>query len=210
MTERLPTFALVFGDEWAAMPPALKLHYANRPFCRDRITVEGRLTVRMGAMMKVFAPLFGTLGMLTPRGGEDIPCTVYFLSEPDTNAFVFERWFDFPGQKPFCFRSRLVPKEGHEVVEYMRCGVGWCCTYGFEDGKVLLRHKGYLLSLFGLDIPLPGIGEFLLGRGHAWEEASGERSFRMEMGMKGGLFGAAMAYGYTGEFTFAREEMDDA
>ncbi len=205
-----PTFAPVFGAPWAGMPPALKLHYANRPFCRDRITVEGTLTVRMGAMMRILAPLFGALGMLTPRDGDDIPCTVYFLSEPDTNAFVFERWFDFPGQKRFCFRSRLVPKRGHEVVEYMRCGVGWRCTYHFEAGKVWLRHKGYLLSLFGLDIPLPWLGEILLGRGYAWEEASGERSFRMAMGMKGGLFGAAMAYGYAGEFIVVREEMDDA
>ena len=119
-----PTFAPVFGDPWAAMPPALKLHYANRPFCRDRITVDGPLSVRMGAMMRVFAPVFGALVMLTPRDGEDIPCTVHFISEPSSNAFVFERWFAFPGHKPFCFRSRLVPKRGHEVVEYMRCRVG--------------------------------------------------------------------------------------
>jgi len=209
MTERLPTFAPVFGDQWAAMPPALKLHYANRPFSRDRVTVEGVLTVRMGALMRALAPVFGVLGMLTPRDGKDIPCTVHFISEPDTNAFVFERWFDFPARRRFCFRSRLVPKQGHEVVEYMRCGVGWRCTYHFEDGRVQLRHKGYLLRLLGLDIPLPWLGEILLGRGHAWEEACGERSFRMAMGTSGGLFGAAMAYGYTGEFTVTRQEMDD-
>ena len=161
-------------------------------------------------MMRVFAPVFGALGMLTPRDGEDIPCTVHFISEPGSNAFVFERWFAFPGQKPFCFRSRLVPKRGHEVVEYMRCGVGWRCTYSFHDGKVWLEHRGYLLNLFGLDIPLPWLGELFLGKGHAWEEATGERSFRMAMGTSGGVFGAAMAYGYTGEFTVVREEMDDA
>jgi len=205
-----PTFAPVFGEQWADMPPALKLHYANRPFSRDRVTVEGRLTVRMGAMMRVLAPVFGLLGMLTPRDGEDIACTVHFISEPDTTAFVFERWFDFPGHTPFCFRSRLVPKAGHEVVEYMRCGVGWRCTYHFEGGKVWLRHKGYLLSVLGVDIPLPWIGEVMLGRGHAWEEASGERAFRMAMGTTGGLFGPAMSYGYTGEFAVVREEMDDA
>lgn len=205
-----PTFAPVFGDQWAGMPPALKLHYANRPFSRDRVTVDGTLTVRMGTMTKILAPLFGMLGMLTPRDGDNIPCTVHFISEPGSNAFVFERWFAFPGRKPFCFRSRLVPKQGHEVVEYMRCGVGWRCTYSFEDGRVVLAHKGYLLNLFGLDLPLPWIGEVLLGRGHASEEASGERSFRMAMGMKDGLFGAAMAYGYTGEFTVTQEDMDDA
>ena len=205
-----PTFAPVFGEPWADMPPALRLHYANRPFCRDRITVEGKLTVRMGALMRLFAPLFGWLGMLTPHEGDNIPCTVHFISEPESNAFIFERWFDFPGKKPFCFRSRLVPKQDHEVVEYMRCGVGWRCTYQFEGGKVWLRHKGYLLSVFGRDIPLPRVGEILLGRGEAWEEATGERAFRMAMSMKGGVFGLAMAYGYMGEFTVVREDMDDA
>ncbi len=33
MTE--PIFAEVFGAQWDRLPPALKAHYANRPFSND-------------------------------------------------------------------------------------------------------------------------------------------------------------------------------
>ncbi len=206
---RLPTFAPVFGDAWADMPEAMKKHYANRPFCRDRITVEGRLTIRMGQLMRVLAPVMGLLGMLTPCDGEDIACTVHFLSEPDSNAFVFERWFAFPGRKPYRFRSRLVPKHGAEVIEYMACGIGWRCTYSYEGGQVRLRHLGYVWRLLGADIPLPRLTEALMGRGDAFEEADGDNGFRMRMGMAGSLFGAAMDYSYAGTFVFTEMQLDE-
>ncbi len=203
-----PTFAPVFGPAWAAMPEALHLHYANRPFSRDRVTVTGTLTIRMGAMMRLIAPVFGALGMLTPHEGEDIACTVHFLSEPHSNAFVFERWFTFPGRKPFRFRSKLVPIRGNEVIEYMACGIGWRCTYGYEDDKVMLRHLGYVWRLFGMDIPLPGTA-LLMGRGEAFEEATGPDGFRMRMGVSGSLWGNSMAYSYAGNFTVTEVALEN-
>jgi len=202
-----PTFAAVFGAPWDGLPPALKLHYANRPFTRDRMTVEGMLDITMGPLMRVLAPLFGALGMLTPHAGTGVACTVHFLSEPDSNAFIFERWFAFPGRKPYRFRSRLVPKTDDAVVEYMPNGIGWACCYGFTDGRIVLRHHGYVWRLFGIDVPLP-FAAMLMGRGDAWEEATGERSFRMCMTMSGGLFGRLMAYGYSGDFTVTEAALD--
>jgi hypothetical protein len=201
MTEA--TFAAVFGDQWHRMPPALQKHYANRPFSRDRVTVEGRLDIHMGPMMRVVAPLLAALGMLTPTDGKGVTCTVHFLSEPDSNAFIFERWFEFSGRKPYRFRSKLVPRGGHEVTEYMPCGVGWRCRYDYDGDRVILRHLGYVWRLFGADLPLPGLGELLIGRGAAYEQATGSDSFRMRMGTRGSLFGKWMDYGYEGEFRIA-------
>lgn len=198
MTE--PTFAEVFAEQWNDLPPAMKLHYANRPFTRDRVTVEGHLSIRMGSLMKLAAPLMGALGMLTPRDGDNIACTVHFLSEPDSKVFVFERRFAFPG-KPYVFRSRLVPRGAHDVTEYMPCGIGWRCGYYFKDGKVMLEHKGYVWRILGVEIPLLGLGELFMGRGGAFEEATGDTAFRMQMGTYGSLFGTAMDYGYEGAFT---------
>lgn len=195
-----PTFAEVFAEQWDNLPPVMKLHYANRPFTRDRGMVEGHLTIRMGWLMKVMAPLMGALGMLTPRDGDNVACTVRFLSEPDSKAFVFERHFAFPG-RPYIFRSRLVPQGAHDVTEYMPCGIGWRCGYSFRDGKVMLEHKGYVWRMLGVDIPLLGLGELFMGRGAAFEEATGGDRFRMQMGTYGSLFGTAMDYGYEGEFT---------
>jgi hypothetical protein len=195
-----PIFAAVFGEQWSRLPPALLKHYANRPFCTDRVTVKGTLSIRMGPMMKAVAPLLAMFGMLTPRDGDNIPCIVHFISEPDSNAFVFERWFEFPGRKPYRFRSKLVPKGGHEVTEYMPCGVGWRCSYYYDKDKVILRHLGYVWRLFGVDIPLLGLGELLIGQGGAYEQAVGEVSFRMRMATYGSLFMEWMDYSYEGEF----------
>ena len=195
-----PTFAEVFAGQWERLPPALKLHYANRPFTRDRVTVEGRLNIRMGPMMRRVAPLMGALGMLTPREGEDIACTVHFHSEPDSKAFVFERHFHIPG-KTHVFRSKLVPHGAHDVTEYMACGIGWRCGYSYPDDKVILHHKGYVWRIFGIDVPLLGLGERLMGYGCACEQATGDKSFAMHMSTSGSLFGRLMDYSYEGEFT---------
>lgn len=203
-----PIFAPVFGLPWTSLPPAIQRHYANRPFTHDRVTVKGQLDIRMGWLMRLIAPLLGALGMLTPCDGEAIPCTVHFLSEPDSKAFVFERRFLFSGRKPYVFRSRLVPKGGARVIEYMACGVGWDCTYGFEDGEVRLRHSGYVWRLFGADLPIGWLATPLLGRGEAVERATSEDSFAMSMRLSGGLFGAAMAYSYAGSFTVTEMALD--
>lgn len=209
MTDANPTFAAVFADQWDRLPPAMKLHYANRPFSNDRVTVAGTLTIEMGAMMRLLAPLMAALGLFTPRDGKDIPCTVHFLSEPGSNAFIFERWFHFPGRAPYKFRSRLVPQENREVIEYMASGVGWRCVYEYDTDTVRLLHRGYVWRLFGRDIPLSGLGTFLMGRGDALEQATGAASFRMRMTLSGGLFGRAMAYSYAGDFTVSEMALND-
>lgn len=203
-----PTFAPVFGLPWQDLPPAIRKHYANRPFCRDRVIVEGRLDIHMGPVMQRLASVLAIFGMLTPCAGNDIGCTVHFLSEPGSNAFILERWFQFPGRKPYRFRSRLVP-QGARVIEYMACGIGWDCTYAFEAGEVRLRHRGYIWRLFGIDVPITWLGNLLMGRGDAVEQATGEDSFTMRMTLSGGLFGKAMAYGYAGAFTVTEMTLDD-
>ena len=193
-----PIFAEVFADQWDALPPVMRMHYANRPHSHDRVTVEGRLDVYIHPLMKPLAPLMAWLGLFAPWTGEAVPCTVQFRSQPDGNAFIFDRRFSFPGRKSYQFRSELVAKGPHDVIEYMRCGIGWRCSYSFEGGRVVLTHKGYIIRLFGLDIPLPGAG-WIVGRGEAFEEATGEASFSMFMALNHALFGRL--YSYSGVFT---------
>jgi len=196
-----PIFADIFAEQWDGLPPALKARYANRPFSHDRVTVTGVLTIRMGPLLRWFSPLLKACGMLTPWEGEDIPCTVTFLSEPDSRAFIFERRFEFPGRPPHVFRSKMVMQRPHEVIEYMANGIGWRCAYYYDKDKVLLQHRGYVWRLFGVDIPVSGIGELLMGHGGAYEQATDENSFRMRMALYGGLFQELAEYSYEGEFT---------
>ncbi|MFT4074437.1 MAG: DUF4166 domain-containing protein [Asticcacaulis sp.] len=196
-----PIFADILADQWDILPPALKAHYANRPYSRDRVTVTGRLTIRMGPLLRLASPLLKALNMLTPWPGADVPCTVTFLSEPNSRAFIFERRFDFPGHGPYVFRSKMIPQGPHEVIEYMAGGIGWRCGYVFENGQVRLQHRGYVWRFFGVPLPMSWPGQILLGRGNAFEEATGDDRFRMRMTLGGGVFGRLTAYSYEGEFT---------
>ncbi|MDC7684794.1 DUF4166 domain-containing protein [Asticcacaulis sp. BYS171W] len=191
------TFEAVFDEQWAALPPALKAHYANRPFSRDRVTVEGTLDVEMHPWMRKISWLIRLTGMLTPYEGKAVPVTVHFHSEPDSNAFVFERIFNFPGREPVVFRSRMISKRAHRVTEYMKTGAGWKATYYYDNDKVILRHAGYVVRVLGIDIPMPI--EWLVGYGYAYEQATGEDSFKMHMQMSGGLLDKPL-YSYGGEF----------
>jgi len=197
-----PIFAAVFAGQWEALPPALKAHYANRPFTRDRVTVEGTLDVEMHPLLRRLSWLIKATGMLTPYEGKAVPVTVHFHSEPDSDAFVFKRIFRFAGHESVVFRSRMVSKRPHSVTEYMATGIGWRALYDFHDGRVRLRHDGYALKLFGLDIPLPVT--WLAGRGDAWEEATGEDSFRMYMDLRHPLLGKLYSYGGTFRVTEMR------
>ena len=208
LSHATPIFADVFADQWDRLPPALKAHYANRGFTNDRVTVTGTLTIRMGPLLRCLSPLLKLSRMFTPWQGENVPCTVQFHSEPDSNAFIFERRFAFSDRKPYVFRSKLVPQGPHHVIEYMASGLGWRCAYSFEDGKVHLVHKGYVCRLFGVDVPMTFLGELLAGKGFAFEEATGDNSFKMAMGLQGGLFGRLTAYSYTGEFTVTEMALD--
>lgn len=193
MNSHPPIFQSVFGEAWEQLPPALKQHYANRPYSRDVVTVEGRMDIEIAPYMRLLMPFLRLGGALVPYAGKDIAVTVHFRSEQDSEAFCFDREFRFPNRAVFHFRSRMIPNGGNEMIDFMRFGIGWRGGYAYEDGTVHIRHKGYVWQVFGVKIPLPLT--WLLGRGNAKEEALDEHSFRMELTMTHPLFGRVYYYG---------------
>lgn len=189
-------FQSIFADAWHSMPPALHQHYANRPYTRDAVTVEGVMEVRVSRLMQLFSPLLKWSGLLVPYQGHEVPTTVTFRSETDSHAFVFDREFRFPSKAPCHFRSRMVPAGGNEVIEYMSLGIGWRAAYRFANNKVTLTHRGYVWRVLGYNIPMPL--HWLFGKGYAEEEATGEASFRMKMAILHPWFGEV--YAYAGNF----------
>ncbi len=193
---RQPTFQPIFGAAWDALPPVMHSHYANRPYTQDVVTVEGVMEVAASPLMRLFAPLLQWTGLLVPYEGSNVPVKVRFRSEPESNAFCFDREFRFPGKKPCHFRSHMIPIGGNEVIEFMSLGIGWCAAYDFVGGKVTLTHRGYVLRALGLVIPVPL--HWFFGKGYAEEEATGEKRFRMAMEVRHPWFG--QVYRYSGDF----------
>ena len=197
-----PIFKPIFGDSWNSLPPVMYKHYANRPYSDDIVTVNGMMNISFGWLARAFRPLFTMLGALVPYQGDNIPTTVTFRSEPDSNAFCFDRAFNFPNKPVFHFYSRMVPQIGDEVIEYMRFGIGWRCSYSYSNNKVVLNHKGYVLKIFGINIPVP-IG-LILGRGYAEEEVLSDNGFKMRMDIIHPIWG--QVYEYKGEFKVVENE----
>lgn len=204
MSERAPIFQGIFGAAWGRLPPVFRHHYANRPFSRDMVVVEGLMDVEMSWLMRLLSPLLRLSGALVPIAGRDIPVTVTFRSDLTSAAFIFDRQFRFPGRAPYHFRSVMVPAGGNEVIEWMPIGFGWRAAFVFDKGRVWLKHRGYALRLFGRAIPFP-LG-FLLGRGEAWEEALDKERFAMAMTIRHPLLGKV--YGYNGAFTVREVRLD--
>jgi predicted DCC family thiol-disulfide oxidoreductase YuxK len=196
-----PLFQPIFGADWDRLPHVMKRHYANRPYHDDKVTAEGVMRVESSPLGRLLTPLFMLAGTLVPYEGDNVPSTVHFVSSADSDAFGFERTFHFPGRPPFRFRSHMKPAGGNVLVEFMRFGLGWRMAYEWDGAKIVLAHKGYVLGLFGILIPLPLA--LIMGRGYAEETPLSDDEFSMMMEIRHPLWGKV--YGYSGRFRITKD-----
>lgn len=194
-----PIFQSIFGADWERLPPVMKKHYANHAYRDERVMTEGIMKVESSTLGRLMTPFFKLAGTLAPYEGENVPATVVFISTADSNVFQFDRTFNFPGKKPYRFHSRMKPVGGNEMVEFMRFGLGWHMAFTWTGEKVVLTHKGYVMNVFGLLLPLP-LG-LLMGKGSADETPINDNEFSMTMEIRHPLWGKV--YGYSGRFRMA-------
>jgi len=191
-----PTFKSIFGESWDSLPPVMKKHYANHPYSTEVTTVKGRLDVFCNPPLLWLSPLMKWLGQIPAFNEDNVPVTVRFESDLNSKAFHFNRSFNFSGQKPYTFQSRMLQTKDNEVIEIMRFGLGWKMEYSWDGEKVVLAHKGYALQLFGHLIPLPLT--MLMGAGNAAEYPVDDSTFDMEVSITHPWWGEM--YGYKGRF----------
>lgn len=197
-----PIFKSIFGDAWDVLPPIIQKHYANRPCTNDITVVEGTLDVMCKPPLIWLAPLMSLLGQIPAHNEKDVPVTVHFLSDRDSLAFHFNRTFHFKNANPYTFRSRMLQIKNNEVIEVMRFGLGWKMLYLWDGHKVILRHRGYALYLFGHFIPVPLT--LLMGEGYAEEIPVDDETFDMMTHITHPWWGKM--YEYRGRFRMAKEE----
>ena len=200
-----PIFKSIFGDNWDNLPPVMHKHYANRPHTNDVTVVKGTLDVMCKVPLKWLAPLMKLLGQIPLYNETSVPVTVEFKSDPDTRAFQFVRRFDFK-RGPYVFRSRMVQVKDNEVIEVMPFGLNWKMFYSWDGEKVVLKHNGYALCLFGCFIPLPLT--LLMGEGYAEEFAVDENTFDMLTHITHPWWGKV--YEYKGRFEVTKESMNES
>ncbi len=196
-----PIFKSVFGADWDRLPPVMKRHYANRIGSNDVVTVEGHLDVESSPLGRLMAPLFSLAKTLVPYEGRDVPTTVNFVTDHGANAFRFERMFRFPGKPPYEFRSAMLPLGGNMVVEMMGLGLGWKMIYAWTGQKVVLCHRGYVLRIGGVFVPLPLT--WILGAGSAEETPLDGDTFAMSTEIRHPWWGKVI--GYAGTFRVTKD-----
>jgi len=198
MASTEPIFKLIFGESWEDLPPVFHKHYANRPFSNDLCMIEGKLDVMCKWYIRPFFLLFGTV---PTHNEKNIPVTVNFTSQMDSEAFCFERIFRFKNHRTFRFNSRMFQIKDNEVMERMNYGICWHSFYEWDGAKVVLRHKNYSLRIFNLNIFLPIT--WLIGRGGAEEIAVDENTFAMCATITHPLLGKI--YEYKGQFKIVKQ-----
>lgn len=196
MNHNQPTFQKVFGTQWEVLPTIMKKHYANRPFSNDVTIAKGKLNVIMSPWFWVLSPLLKAFNLLVPKAGNNIPVTVKFSSERHSNAFKFDRQFNFPDSNPINFQSTMYHQEGCIVYEVMNLGITWKMDYLYTENKVQLKHRGFAWRVFGYYIPMPV--SWIFGKGYAEELAIDDHHFKMDFTITHPIFG--VVYGYNGEF----------
>lgn len=193
-----PTFKRIFGLAWDNLSPIFHKRYGNRPFSSDRFTFEGKMDIYVSKWMSFIAPLFSLLHLLTPRQGSNIFVSVDFRSQENNDAVYLDRKFYFSMKNPHIFNSAMSITNDNEVIERMALGLGWKTHYFYDGKKVIMQHKGFVLSLLGYTLPLPI--ECLIGKGYAEEEAIDDNSYRMLMTITHPWLG--LLYSYRGDFYF--------
>lgn len=196
MNNKEPIFKAIFGNDWEQLPIVMKRHYANLPFSQDIVTVRGKMDIKFNWFGKLCAPIFKLFNTLIPHQGTNIDTIVHYRSNPNDTSFSFDRVLDFPNKAPFHFRSKMVQIKNQEVIEFMNFGLGWHMDYVYENDLVKLKHRGYVIKILGITIPIPL--SLIIGKGYAEERALSDNSFEMLMTITHPLWG--LVYKYKGKF----------
>ena len=177
------------GDQWDALPKALKAHYEND---ESGINIaEGKLSIRFPKFMKLPLTLMRLMGALVNREGEELPTKVERVMQGGQQ--YWHRSIRFPDGKTIHFKSRFTyEKDRNEFIEYTNTFLGLRMKVRVENNQLIYESNGYVLKLGAIKIPLP---EWLaLGHALIIETALENRQFIMDFSLKHSLFGEIFVY----------------
>lgn len=194
-----PVFRSVLGEAaWQRLGEVVRRHYSLRAFSGDSVTVRGRMDeVWRGRWAWLLLPAGRLFGALVPYQGRDVPIEVHYRCHPDSARLSWDRCFHFAGRPVFHFRSFMeaAPHTRHEVVEYVRFGLGLRLRVSAEDGALVFRDAGYVWRLGrGPRVPLPL--HLLLGRAYVEERPvpGDDGAFTMQMRIRHPWWGDVFRY----------------
>lgn len=200
--DKLPIFESVFKKQWEQLPDVFRKHYDIRPYTEDKTTVQGNMDIKCNRFLKLLRPFYRLLRNIPIVTQSSVPVTVNFHSNPNNNAFYFNRVFSFPNQVPYQFNSRMLRLDDNLIVEEMKFGFCWKTRFEYKENSVIMHHHSYALKLRNFYLRLPF--ELLIGKGDAVERKIDADGFEMRLEVTHPLFG--LIYSYAGSFKFITNE----
>lgn len=200
MQSHEPAFKKVFGAAWSQLPTVFLKRYSNRAHTNDITTVTGKMEISYSRWLSWMMPICKLIHLLVPYHGKNIPITADFCSHEDKNGVTLARHFLIENNKAYDFISYMKPLGENDVVEIMPLGLGWRTRYYYENGKVIMQHRNYVLCMGKFLLPLPL--HIFLGKGYAEEVMIDDQTYSMEMHIKHRWFG--ILYSYSGTFKFTK------
>lgn len=194
----VPEFQTVLGDaNWQRLGTVVREHYSLRPFTTDQMTVHGHMDeVWHARIAKLFMPMGRLFGALVPHQGREVPIDVHYSCRSTDAGLYWDRRFHFPGRPVFHFRSHMVVADAarHEVIEYVRFGLGLRLRVTAEDGALVFRDVGYVWRIGRLQLPMPL--HLVLGRAYVEERPvpGDEAAFTMKMTIRHPWWGELFRY----------------
>lgn len=193
-----PIIKQALGSDWDRLDPVVRRHYDLAPGTDQQVAMSGTMhDIDHSWIAKLFLLAGRMFGALVPYRGKDIPTTVRnWTTRDDGRNLFWHRTFTFPDGQQAIFTSRMMYLGGHELIEYVRFGLGIRMTMSVLNGSLVYKSIGYQWDIGRMSLRFPTW--LLLGSGEITESGRSDTEFGMDFQMRHPWFGRT--YSYSGRF----------
>lgn len=201
-----PVIKKALGNEWKKLAPVVKRHYDLSPESQDCLTLVGIMNeVYHSPAAKLFVLAGRFFGALVSQQGVEIATVVRNLAQTrEENMLMWHRTLHFNDKEPVVFESHMVTKNPHEVIEFVKFGMGIRMKLSVIDQALVYRSINYLWNIAGFSIPLPNW--LLLGEAVIIESACADDKVHLDFKIRHPLLGTT--FRYSGKFSISEGVCD--
>lgn len=195
---RQPVIKQALSGSWDQLADIVRKHYDITPGESSKMIIKGVMDeVHHSAIAKIFLLPGRIFGALVPYRGRNIPTEVRnWTSEENHQAMFWYRTLEFPDKPPVIFSSRMEYIKDHEIIEYVRYGLGIRMKLSVDDeGTLVFNSTGYIWKIGVIRITIPTW--LILGDARIIEKSIGGGKFYIEFNMVHPLFGRTFSYSGT-------------
>ncbi len=185
-------------QDWDRLHPFLRKHYSLRTGTPASDVLTGVMEIDFPAWVQPLLLGGKLFGALINRRGSHIQATVKKYTTADSPYLFWHRSLLFADGFTAHFSSRMHMLHDHEIIEYVRYGLGLRLTLSVTDeGALQMTSNGYLWNLGVITLPLPDW--LFLGTAEISERPLADQRFQLDFTLQHPLWG--QTYRYSGIFT---------